>query len=111
MSLAEMSFSRDERAALRSCSPGNRTNLFYEFWTCKEACIKADGRGLSVPLDQFTVATHAPNSRWREIISAGPGAIASGMRGCVLEVGKEYAAAVVTNLPSWQVLQFEMELA
>ena len=109
--LAEMSFSKDERAALLACAPTDRANLFYEFWTCKEACIKADGRGLSVPLDEFSVATRGVNSQWREIIAAGSGFITSGMRSRVLDIGEDYAAAVVTNLRSWQVLQLDMECA
>jgi len=111
LSLAEMSFSKDERTALLSCAPTDRANLFYELWTCKEACIKADGRGLSVPLDQFSVANRGDDSQWREIISAGSGFIASGMRSRILDIGKDYAAAAVTNLRSWQVLQWDMEFA
>lgn len=111
LSLAELSFSRDERAAIHSCSPADRADLFYEFWTCKEACIKADGRGLSVPLDQFSVATRGVDPRWREIISVGSGPLAPGMRGRMLAVGENYAAAAVSNLPGWQVLQMEMEFA
>lgn len=111
LSLAELSFSRDERAAIVSCSPGDRADLFYEFWTCKEACIKADGRGLSVPLDQFSVATRGVDPRWREVISLGPAPLALGLRGRMLSVGEDYAAAAVTNLPAWQVLQMDMEFA
>jgi len=29
--------------------------LFYQFWCIKESVIKADGRGLSIPLDQITL--------------------------------------------------------
>jgi len=111
LSLAEMSFSKVERAAVMACTPEDRANIFYEFWTCKEACIKADGRGLSIPLDQFSVAAHGNDSRWREIISAGSSFLASGMRSRILDVGKDYAAAAVTNIPEWQVLQLDMEFA
>jgi len=111
VALAETSFSKEERTAALTCTPANRANLFYEFWTCKEACIKADGRGLSVPLDQFSVATRGVDSRWREITSAGSSFLASGMRGRILEVGKDYAAAAVTNIPAWQVLQLDIEAA
>ncbi|HET6143124.1 MAG TPA: 4'-phosphopantetheinyl transferase superfamily protein [Candidatus Acidoferrales bacterium] len=111
LALAQLSFSRDERAAILSCSPEDRVDLFYEFWTCKEAYIKADGRGLSVPLDQFSVAIRGVDPRWREIISVGQGPLARGMRGRMLAVGENYAAAAVTNLPAWQVMQMDMEFA
>ncbi|HEX3372085.1 MAG TPA: 4'-phosphopantetheinyl transferase superfamily protein [Candidatus Acidoferrales bacterium] len=111
LALAQLSFSRDERAAILSCSAEDRADLFYEFWTCKEAYIKADGRGLSVPLDQFSVATRGVDPRWREIISVGHGPLARGMRGRMLAVGENYAAAAVTNLPAWQVMQMDMEFA
>jgi len=107
VSLAEMSFSREERAAVLACPPADRADLFYEYWTCKEACIKADGRGLSVPLDQFSVANRDADLLWREIISAGSSFLACGMRSRILEVGKGYAAAAVTNIPAWQVLQMD----
>jgi 4'-phosphopantetheinyl transferase len=29
--------------------------LFYHYWTAKESLIKADGRGLSIPLDQLEI--------------------------------------------------------
>jgi len=32
-----------------------RTAFFYRTWTCKEAVIKADGRGLSIPLTEFEI--------------------------------------------------------
>lgn len=111
LSLAELSFSKDERAAIIACSPADRADLFYEFWTCKEACIKADGRGLSVPLDQFSVATRGVDPRWREIIFSGSEPLAHGMRGRMLEVGEDYAAATVRNHPGWQVLQIDMEFS
>ncbi len=111
IALAETSFSKDERAAVLVCPPADRANLFYEYWTCKEACIKADGRGLSVPLDQFSVTARERDPRWRKIISAGPGFQTSGMRSRILEVGNDYAAAVVANTPSWQVMQLDMEVA
>jgi len=109
LALAEYSFSRAERAALLACPAADRANLFYEYWTCKEACIKADGRGLSVPLEEFTVAAAEGNTQWREIISSESSRLPTGMRSCILDVGDGYAAAVAANLPSWQVIQRDID--
>ena len=107
--LAETSFSREERAAIVACAPADRGNLFYEYWTCKEACIKADGRGLSIPLDQFSVIAPGDQPQWREIVVAEPGTFPSRMWSRILEVGDDYSAALVTNAPSQQVLQLDTE--
>ena len=39
---------------LQGCRTG-KYDMFYEFWTKKEAAVKADGRGLTVPLEKVIV--------------------------------------------------------
>lgn len=34
----------------------NNMATFYEFWTMKEAIIKADGKGLSIPLNSLNLS-------------------------------------------------------
>lgn len=36
---------------------GNNLAAFYEFWTMKEAIIKADGKGLSIPLKNLNLSS------------------------------------------------------
>ncbi|MEL6525159.1 MAG: 4'-phosphopantetheinyl transferase superfamily protein [Chloroflexota bacterium] len=55
MTVAKHHFSPAEQTALFSLSPSEQVIAFYRCWTRKEAFIKADGRGLSVPLDAFDV--------------------------------------------------------
>jgi len=45
----------------------NKTLAFYDYWTKKEAVIKANGKGLSIPLQSFTIKnsmTTIENSNW-----------------------------------------------
>jgi 4'-phosphopantetheinyl transferase len=49
-------FSAAEASWLRDCPSRERTERFLKLWILKEAFIKADGRGLSLPLDSFTIA-------------------------------------------------------
>lgn len=53
--IAERFFSRSEQEALLSKKAPEREAFFYELWTLKESYIKALGKGLSEPLDSFSV--------------------------------------------------------
>jgi 4'-phosphopantetheinyl transferase len=53
--LAQHFFSPSECAVLLGVAPALRKETFYNCWTRKEAYIKAHGKGLSMPLDQFDV--------------------------------------------------------
>jgi 4'-phosphopantetheinyl transferase len=53
--IATCFFSSREFAADRPLPPDRRQVTFFRRWTGKEAYIKALGKGLSVPLDQFDV--------------------------------------------------------
>ena len=48
-------FSSGECAALDRAPASERLRWFFTLWTRKEAFLKATGRGLSFPLDQFSV--------------------------------------------------------
>jgi 4'-phosphopantetheinyl transferase len=55
MELAERFFSRPEVDWLRSQAASEHIASFFSCWTAKEAYIKAQGEGLSMPLGSFSI--------------------------------------------------------
>lgn len=55
-SIARQFFSSEEYLNLTSLPPKSQIKAFFKYWTRKEAFIKATGRGLSYPLNKFTVS-------------------------------------------------------
>jgi 4'-phosphopantetheinyl transferase len=53
--IADFAFSARENAELRALPPSEGINRFFDYWTLKEAYVKARGMGLRLPLDQFTM--------------------------------------------------------
>ncbi len=49
-------FSTIEQEYFKSLSPGEKIGAFFACWSRKEAYIKARGKGLSYPLDSFSVS-------------------------------------------------------
>jgi len=60
-SIGESHFSENELQQLMNRTRDERVEMFFEIWTKKEALIKAIGKGLSIPLQDFNV-TH-PNGK------------------------------------------------
>jgi 4'-phosphopantetheinyl transferase len=52
---AQHVFAAEEIAALRGLPPGEFIDRFFDYWTLKEAYLKARGLGLRLPLDQFAI--------------------------------------------------------
>lgn len=54
--IAERFFSKDEYHSLMTQPEAMKLNYFYRLWTLKESYIKAEGKGLSIPLDSFSIS-------------------------------------------------------
>lgn len=53
LAIADRFFTKNEAAAVKVTPEASRRDLFFKLWTLKESFIKAEGRGLSIPLDSF----------------------------------------------------------
>lgn len=93
LAIAHRFFTPEEAAWVEALAPAERLRGFARLWTCKEAFLKADGRGLGLPLRSCTVALgperaelqcySPPQSWWVQELAVAPG----------------YAAAVVQRTP------------
>ena len=54
MDIADQYFARREAIRLKALGKEEQDYRLYEYWTLKEAYIKARGMGLSIPLDKFS---------------------------------------------------------
>jgi 4'-phosphopantetheinyl transferase len=61
--IAERFFSKAEYLSLINQPEESKLEYFYMLWTLKESYIKAEGKGLSIPLDSFniTIEGHSIN--------------------------------------------------
>ena len=57
LGLSDRFFAQNEAEALKKMPASLQKESFFRIWTRKEAYIKAHGKGLSLPLDQFEVST------------------------------------------------------
>lgn len=55
LGIAELNFSSAENAALRELPPAKQPDRFFDYWTLKEAYLKAHGTGFHRPLDDFSI--------------------------------------------------------
>ena len=103
--VARRSFSPTEVAVLNALPRDDRVAAFFRCWTRKEAYIKAIGKGLSQPLNEFdvTLAPRQPAALLRAVEDNPSRWLMSN-----LEVGNDYAGALaverpVTNIRCWNI--------
>ncbi len=61
--LAQSFFAPPEAQDIAACSGEAQRQLFFQYWTLKEAYIKARGMGLAIPLDAFWFDVKGPAPR------------------------------------------------
>lgn len=73
--IARRFFASSEADALGSLSPDRQRRAFFDYWTLKEAYIKALGVGLSAPLQSFAFTlSDPPTVRFDDPASGDPAA-------------------------------------
>jgi len=94
--IARHFFSPQEIRMLEKAAEKERQQLFFRYWTRKEALIKATGKGLAFPLDRFDVSVLA-GSRWSSL--SLPGEDRPLIRWYTRDIfpGSGYAAAIVVE--------------
>lgn len=96
-------FSSFECELLDSVEDAFRQKAFFKIWTKKEAFVKAIGKGLTIPLQNFTVLgdafTKSGSFKIEENLY-----IYEDWHFFDLEIGKNYACAFVTQIenPDWK---------
>jgi 4'-phosphopantetheinyl transferase len=95
-------FSVHERTALRALPPDRQEEAFFLCWSRKEAYIKARGKGLSLPLDQFDVSL-VPDEPARLLESREESQATDRWSLSALFPGTGYAGALVVEGSGWQL--------
>lgn len=62
LQIADRFFSEQERQELFQLPEANQLECFFRYWAYKESYIKAVGKGLSLPLDSFTIQHESSDS-------------------------------------------------
>jgi 4'-phosphopantetheinyl transferase len=123
MEVARASFTPSEsRQIERIPTTDAQRRAFFECWTRKEAVIKADGRGLSLPLASFEVPVLAKADRSPVVIDGEATWYVTGLglandlgndsgKGLGNDLAGDIAAAVATRSPSLEHQTLDFPLA
>ena len=104
--LAKRFFAPAEYEYLRTLPPSVQREAFFRIWTLKEAYIKADGKGLSIPLDSFHFRFSAENPTEVTLESnaeSNPGI----WRFFEFEPGSDHRISIGVKNPEQRTLQVE----
>jgi 4'-phosphopantetheinyl transferase len=107
LGLARHYFAAAEVAALESLPPPRRAGAFIEFWTLKEAFIKARGMGLSLPLDSFAFSL-APDRAAQISFPGAAGPVRCDWQFAQLQLGGRYQIALAVEAPASRKLVIEV---
>lgn len=99
--LASSSFSAKELSGWSHLEEQARFESFFQTWVCKEAFIKAKGRGLGYGLQRFDVLVGSDSASIEVPGDDGEWGLKT------VDVGPGYSAAVVAGQQSFEIKTFE----
>lgn len=109
--LAERFFAASEAAALQALEPHLRQNAFLALWSCKEAVVKALGRGIGFGLASVAFALDAAGRTTRlNVIDSSAGAVAE-WHIVTVRPSAEHAGAVAWRGPPRPIRAFAVATA
>jgi 4'-phosphopantetheinyl transferase len=99
--IAQKFFSQNEISSLEGIHKKKQNELFFRYWTRKEALLKAMGKGISFPMEQFDVSLINGRDLSPIIIS---GDKRESPRWYVQDLfpGSGYAAAIASEQGGWE---------
>lgn len=89
-------FSPGEISSMEQCDEQHRTDIFFQYWTRKEAFLKAMGEGVSFPLEQCDVSCMSGNG-WSPVKLLSDHKAGSRWYGKDLYPGPGYVAAIAVE--------------
>ena len=95
--IALRNFSKTEKDYLCSLPPDEFKINFFKYWTLKESFIKATGKGLSYPLDEFSVLLPETTHSQVRIIVPESDEVDDRWIGYLLYPGTNYSAAMTAD--------------
>jgi 4'-phosphopantetheinyl transferase len=102
LQLADRFFTKREWEDLRTTPEQRRYERFFRYWTCKEACLKAQGIGISSGLAGFEVIFEPDGSARCGTVKRGT----ASRPGCLVRpitIAPDVAAAVAAEGDGWKM--------
>ena len=104
MTLARRFFRDPEVAQLQACAPAQRSDRFYDYWTLKEAHIKAAGGSLGLALETTGFVLNYPQTGASDkssgsIVPLAPDAVTAAWYG-LLQPFTDYRLALCCHAPT-----------
>ena len=96
--LARRFYHPREASAVEACDPATRRELFYDFWTLKEAGVKCEGGALGPALRTKTFALDYQAGAPGRIESFPPGSARHPLY-CLLDIPGQYRLAICWRHP------------